>query len=62
MLGSTWRLGYSILGNIDDLSNSIDLSINAKYAQLKFHNNGYDQPVEISDVELYFQKLGAGRQ
>jgi hypothetical protein len=56
LLGITWELGTSRLGRISNIQSRSDLAFNSKYVQLKFSNNAFEQPVEISDVELMFQE------
>lgn len=61
LLGSTWVLGTSRLGRIDDVPRFVDVCLIGKYVQFKFYNNAFSQPVEISDFELHYQTLGVGR-
>jgi hypothetical protein len=60
-LGITWTLGTSTLGRVNGLTSRQDLSFNAKYIQLKFSGNAYDQPVEIRDAELMYQDYSQDR-
>lgn len=61
LLGSTWVLGTSRLGRVSGITSRQDLGFNAKYIQLKFSGNAFDQPVEIKDAELMFQDYDQDR-
>lgn len=57
LLGIDWVLGFDALGKQESLYNCADVRPNVRYLQLKFSNDAYSQPVEISDLGIQFQTL-----
>ena len=55
LLGSTWVLGTDSLGRKSDIPAETDSGLTSSYMQFKFHNNAYEQAVEVRDLTLSVQ-------